>query len=242
MKRYIWIGILNISFCFCHIFGQKPPTAFYIDIEGNKKSFFSKEEVCIEGYYDVLLYIKQEYGEDSEQYRFLIPDTAKFRKLYAFPFFCMNVGLSKGIVDSIIEQQGKLPMVAISYDQAKTCCQWIGDMINQHDKSYIWQCSLPEKADYEMAFKKAKITQKKCLSPLQVKYTKRCHKIKDGTMCIVRYRHGKFISGLTDNVAEYMQNGMIVEGGENTALEFVEAKDIENPVGFRCKVTAISKK
>jgi hypothetical protein len=233
---------LNISFCFGHIFAQKLPTAFYIDIEKNKKSFLSKGEISFQDYYDVLTSLKQEYGEDSEQYKFLIPDTAKFMELYGFPFFYMNTRLYHKTVDSIIEQQGEFPMVAISYEQAAACCQWMGIMVSQHDKSYTWQCSLPEKADYEMALKKAKITQTEYLSPLQIKRNKHCRKIKDGTFCIVRRRYANFIFGLTDNVAEYMQDGMVVEGGENTMLKFVEAKDVEKPIGFRCKFTVISKK
>ena len=74
-----------------------------------------------------------------------------------------------------------------------------------------------------MALKKAKITQRKALSLLQRK-------------------KGNHIFGLTDNVAEYTQDRMIVEGGENTYLKFVEAKDYENPVGFRIKATIVSKK
>jgi len=50
-------------------------------VENNKKSFFSKEEMSVEDYYHILGFIKCEYGEDSEQYKFLLPDTAKFRTL-----------------------------------------------------------------------------------------------------------------------------------------------------------------
>jgi uncharacterized protein YfcZ (UPF0381/DUF406 family) len=244
MAQYIWIGILSINFCFGYIFAQKLPSTFYINIEGNKKSFISKTEMSVRGYYDVLMTLKQEYGEDSEQYGFLIPDTIKFRKLYGFPFFFMNTGLHHQTIDSIREQQDKLPMIAISYEQAKACCQEIETMINQHDKSYIWQCSLLDKTDYEIALhsKKAKITQYESLSPLQVKSNQYCRKTKDGILCIVRNRYGNAILGLTDNVAEYTQDGMIVEGGGNAALKFVEAKDNENPTGFRCKIIVVAKK
>jgi len=50
------------------------------------------------------------------------------------------------------------------------------------------------------------------------------------------------IYGLTDNVAEYTQDGMVVAGGENTVLKFIEAKDSETPIGFRLKLTVVSKK
>ena len=82
MERYIWIGLLYISVGFGQIFTQKPPTSSYIDMDGNKKSFLFKEEVSIRDYTDVLGILKQEYGEDSEGYRFLLPDTAKFRAIY----------------------------------------------------------------------------------------------------------------------------------------------------------------
>jgi len=234
MERYIWIGILNISFCFGHVFAQKPPTSFYADMDGNKKLFLYREEVSIENYHDALRFLKREYGEDSEQYKFLIPDTAKFMKLYGFPFF-----FTKDHCDSIKKLHQTLPIIAISYEQAMAYCQWVEFMLNKRPKDkYTWQCSLPEKADYEIALKKATITQKESLSPLQVKCNKSCRKIKNGTMCVVKCHCGKSIFGLTDNVAEYTQNGMIVEGGENTVLKFTEAKDSENPIGFRIKLTA----
>jgi len=39
-----------------------------------------------------------------------------------------------------------------------------------------------------------------------------------------------------------MQDGMVVEGGESSVLKFVEANDCENPIGFRIKLTIVSKK
>jgi hypothetical protein len=237
MGRYLWIGILTISFCFSTVFAQKPPTA-YLDVEGTKMSFFAKEEVSIEDYHLVLVFLKQEYGEDSEQYTFLIPDTAKFRAFYGFPFFYTG-GSS---IDSLRKLHQTLPMIAISYEQATTYCQWIEMLLTKRDKSNTWQCSLLEKGDYEKALEKATITQKESLSPLQVKCTESCHKIKDGTMSIIKCRYGNSIYGLTDNVAEYTQSGMIVVGGKNAVLKFVEAKDNENPIGFRCKLTLVSKK
>jgi hypothetical protein len=246
MERYIWIGILSISFCFncSHIFAQKSPSSHYISIENDKKFFLEKEEVSIDDYDDILFFVRQKYGEDSEQYRFLIPDTAKFRALYGFSFFYEDISSRYTAKDTIRKLHQTLPMIAISYEQALAYCQWAEVLFNVRYKSYTWQCRLPEKADYEMALKKAKITQKESLSLLQVKCNEYCRKTKDGSMgCIIKCRYSSnSISGLTDNVAEYTQDGIIVEGGENTELKFVEAKDNENPIGFRCKVTAISKK
>ena len=247
MERYIWIGLLSISFCFGHIFAQKPPTSFYIDIDGNKKSFLFKEEVSIDEYNDILRFLKQEYGEDSEQYKFMIPDTAKFMAWYGFPFFYQVVGSSRETIEMIRKQHKTLPMVAISYEQATAYCQWSEIMINIRDsvinkrnKSYTWQCSLPEKVDYEIALKKAKITQQEFLSTLQADCIK-CRKIINGTICEHKRRCNS-IFGLTDNISEYTQGSMLVEGGKNIMLKFAEAKDSENPIGFRCKVTLVSKK
>jgi hypothetical protein len=114
-----------------------------------------------------------------------------------------------------------LPMVAISYEQAATYCQWKETIMNSPNRPYVFQYSLPTKAGYEMTIKKAKITQNKTLSPMK---SKNC------------------IFGLTDNVTEYTQDGMIVEGGENTALKFVNTENIDTPIGCRCKSIAIEKK
>ena len=243
--RYLWIGLLSISLSFGHIFAQKPPSRFYGSIDKNEKVFLSKEEINILYYYDVLGILKQDYGEDSELYQFLIPDTAKFKELYGFPFFYVKNGVRYSAIESkfimfIREQQRIFPMVAISYEQAKAVCQWLEDGLNGMPKGkYIWQVSLPKKADYEMALnsKKAKTTQKQSISPLQVKYTKRLIK-----SYVTKVHYGDSISGLTDNIAEYTQDGMVVEGGKNTTLKFVEEKDCANPIGFRIKLTVVSKK
>ena len=163
--------------------------------------------------------VMQEQGEDSEQYKFLIPDTVKFNAWYGFPFSFL-IGSSI----KTVKLQETLPMVAISYEQAMAYCQWIETAIfNKHDSTRIWQCSLPTKADYEMVFKKAKITQRESLSSLQ---RRKCNRAL----------------GLTDNVAEYTQDGMVVEGGESIELKFVKTEECENPIGFRCKVIIVSKK
>jgi len=242
LQRYIWIGILNISLCFSNIFAQQPPTKHYVGIEKNKKSFIFNEEMSIQDYCYVLEFLKQELGEDSELYKFLVPDTAKFKELYGFPFFYDEAG-SYAARDSIKKLQRILPMVAISYEQAMACCQRMEYELNKHSKNkYIWQCSLPEKADYEVVFKKAEITQRESLSSLQGKYRITRYKRKDATYTIIRPKRDNRILGLTDNVAEYTQDGMIVEGDKNAVLKFVETKDSETPIGFRFKATVVSKK
>ncbi|MDR0604895.1 MAG: formylglycine-generating enzyme family protein [Bacteroidales bacterium] len=228
--HYILIAILSVSFCFKlnHVFAQKVMRSnhyFSVNIEENK-SFILGEEVDVGDYYDLMLMIKTKYGKDSEQYRFLIPDTVKYRMWYGFSFpFPMSEIKGRGDRrQRYLRQLRKLPMVAISYEQAVAYCQWQDSIINRFSKSYR-QYSLPTKADYEMSLKKAKITARKSLSTLQVKHTR------------------KRIFGLTDNIAEYTQDGMIVLGDENTALKFVDVKDVGNvPIGFRYKYKVVIKK
>ena len=238
MSRYIYLGILGISFCMNlnHVFAQKRTRTVYdchIDIEKNKSSI-SSEEVSIKDYFDFMLETKQEYGENSEQYKFLMPDTAKFKLWYCFSFpsgnkeeraNCKTLKLYRNPYKTF-DQVSRLPMIAISYEQALACCKWQEAIINRFSKSYTYQYSLPTKADYEMSLKKAKITTKEPLSILPNNHH-------------VRNR----IHGLTDNVAEYIQDGIIVLGGENTTLKFVDVKDVGDiPIGFRYKSVVISKK
>jgi formylglycine-generating enzyme required for sulfatase activity len=235
MIRYIWIGILTISLnC---VFAQKYLKRFYIDIEDTKKSFILKNEVSIDDYCFFLYMIEQEQGEDTEQYKSLIPDTVKFREHYGFPFSFLS--LSSYQITALYRT---LPMVAISYKQALSYCQWVEDRMNQSSKSPIYQCSLPEKADYEKALKKAKITKNDFLSPLQIEYKEKIRKRKDIELSIIKPYPGSSIYGLTDNVAEYTQDGFIVVGGVNSELKFNEIVDTSTPTGFRVKTTIISKK
>jgi len=245
MARYIWIGILSISFCCGHVFAQKTPLRC-IKVKDGKQSFFiTKYEVPIQDYRLFVEIIRYNHGEDSEQYKSAIPDTAKFRELYGFSFFLPASHYLHKKGDKIDEASEDLlikhwtfPMVAISYEQAMAYCQWEENGANKRDKSYIWQYNLLTKADYEMLLNKARITQRKALSPLHRKGSL----ILGLTNSDILPKKNNQILGLTDNVAEYMQDGMVVEGGENTVLKFVEAKDSENPIGFRVKATVVSKK
>jgi hypothetical protein len=56
MERYIWIGILSISFFFNigYVSAQKPPSPGYAKIGCNKKSFLTKEETSIIEYRHIL--------------------------------------------------------------------------------------------------------------------------------------------------------------------------------------------
>lgn len=253
--RCIWSGIFIIIFCFGsnNAFAQRP-TCFYVSIDKKAKSFIFKDEVSVDDYQEMLFSIRKEYGENSEQYKSLLPDTAKYKIQYGIPFVDTNNMFA--ILDYREKNRkpnGKFPMVAISYEQAETYCKWVEIMINKrdsilnksHTNSYIWQCSLPAKADYEKVFKKAKITQKKSLSPLRNQDNCSCHESKDknSITCICRSKfYPNRVFGLTDNVAEYTKDKMILEGGENTELKFVEATNIDDkPIGFRIKATLIQK-
>ena len=230
--RYIWIGVLSISFCCGHVFAQKTPFRCVKVKEDKQSLILTMEEVRIGDYRNFMGSLKYRYGEDSEQYKFSLPDTAKFTALYGFSFF-LPLGYPKkedSTANELLLKHSTFPMVAISYEQAMAFCQWEEGNANQRDKSYNWQYSLPSKADYEMAFKNAKITQRKPLSVLLSWYKKE------------RKGNRNRVFGLTDNVAEYMQDGTIVAGGENSELKFIDAKNDENSIGFRYKATVVSKK
>ena len=238
MLRYIWIGILSIGFLlnWGDAFAQKPQKSkghcfivamkvySVVKIGNDKQLSFFTEEIDYGKYRFFVYMTKQTYGDTSEQYKFVLPDTAKFRELYGFPFFERRSNFTRRATKLYLIKEVSFPMIAISYEQALAFCQWYGTTLmgNSTKSKFVYTYSLPTQADYEAVLDKAKITQKKALSPLQRKRSKR-------------------VLGLTDNVAEYTQEGTVVEGGENTVLKFIAAKDCETPTGFRLKATAVSK-
>jgi hypothetical protein len=82
---------LSVSFCFNFklIFAQKffrTTNVYCVALEKNSSSSILSIEENVQEYAFMLGMIKQEYGENSEQYKFMIPYTAKFRAWYGFPF------------------------------------------------------------------------------------------------------------------------------------------------------------
>jgi hypothetical protein len=198
-----------------------------IKIGNDRQSSIFGEEMNIADYHFFVQMTKQKHGEDSEQYKSIFPDTAKFKEWYGFSFFEWKCSATRKSEKLYLIKRYTLPMVTISHEQAMAFCQWWEDIHNNSKNSkFICTYTLPTKSDYETVFNsgRAKITQRKALSSLQ------------------RRESSSRVYGLTDNVAEYMQDGMVVEGGENATLKFVEAKDCENPIGFRIKATIVSKK
>ncbi|HOF16636.1 MAG TPA: SUMF1/EgtB/PvdO family nonheme iron enzyme [Bacteroidales bacterium] len=235
MKQYILIGILGVGLHFG--FAQKHLKEFYVNIDDDKQSYIHKSEVSIDEYCFFLYMIGEKHGEDTELYKSLIPDTAKFREWYGFSFSFLSTSSQQTVI-----LQRSLPMVAISYEQALSYCQWVEERMNKFSQSYTYQCALPEKADYEKVLKKAKITDNDFLSPLQVQYKEKKRKRKNEEMTIIRPYMGNPLYGITDNVAEYTQDGMIVGGGASNELKFMEKADKTIPIGFRIKTTKVSKK
>ncbi|NLE05706.1 MAG: SUMF1/EgtB/PvdO family nonheme iron enzyme [Crenarchaeota archaeon] len=189
----------------------KTAPVYCVGLENNESSILSVEE-NVHAYIRIMKFVKSKYGKESQQYRSLIPDTAKFRSFYGFSFF-QDENVPLKTLKSHIKKLNSIPMVAISYEQAVAYCQWYEIFLNELNHQYEYQLSLPTKEDYEKALKIAKITRQQSLSTLKSKNR---------------------IMGLTDNVAEYTRDGVVIEGCcQNTALKLTETEKCDNPIGFR---------
>jgi hypothetical protein len=206
---------LGLNYSFAQKKGKpivyKTTPVYCVSLENNESSILSVEE-NVHAYIRILEFVESKYGRESEQYKFLIPDTAKFRSFYGFPFF-QDENLPSKTLKSHIKKLNSIPMVAILYEQAAAYCQWYEIYLSELNHQYEYQLSLPRKEDYEKALKIAKLTRQQPLSTLKSK---------------------NHIMGLIDNVAEYTQDGMVIEGGsQNTALKLTETEKCNNPIGFR---------
>lgn len=224
MKRFIWIGILYLSFVTCATAQQHSSTNISRDSQrwcrigksNDTVSYLCNQEIRVSDYSFFLYMMEKEYGKNSEKYRSLLPDTASFLSRYHFRFTYMEK-----CPDYMNRLQESLPMTCITYEQANAYCQWKESVSKKHHK-YALHYSIPSKTDYESALKHAKITQFPPLSTLN------------------QFKCKRTIHGLTDNVPEYLLNGdSTVCCNKKGELSFEPTASNETGIGFRFKVEKI---
>ena len=188
----------------------------YIKVAKHKR--ICTKEVSVDDYAFFCYIMRQYYGEYSEKYLSIIPDTITFKRVYgySFPLKGNEARYDGESFHQYIQRLMCTPMSIISRQQAEAYCQWMEFGVGKERQSSKWHYSLPAEADYERIVKKAKLTTQHPLELMEKK----------------KY----VLTGITDNVAEYTQGGKIVKGGASKDLTFCDIDDvcnIETPIGFR---------
>ena len=224
MKRFIWIGILYLSFMACATAQKNSNIRISRDSQrwcrigknNDTVSYLCNQEIRVSDYSFFLYMMGKEHGKNSEKYRSLLPDTASFLSRYHFRFTYME-----SCTYSMNRLQESLPMTCITYEQANAYCGW-RESVSKKYRRYTFHYSIPNKTDYESALKHAKVTRFPPLSNLNLS---KCN---------------RKIYGLTDNVPEYLMNGdSAVCGNPKGELSFEPTSPTETGIGFRYKVEKI---
>lgn len=219
--------------------------------------FIDKTEIRNIDWKEYLQWIKELYGERSDEYKSSLPDTSVW-VLHG------KMGKPLGVFYFSHPAFDNFPVVGISYEQAKAYCSWRTDKTNESlfikkkDKEYksnkipdnipkVYQYRLPTKDEWE---KVARIdisekTKSKIARSGSLNHNLKYEKSIDGfayTAPVMSYFPNKIgVFNIIGNVAEMIDEKGIAKGGSwnNTEDEVTIVKNYyyNNPeswIGFRC--------
>lgn len=192
-------------------FAQNPPGTVQLNSSkiGSKcGTFIDANEVTVLYWKDYLNWLGKEYGEETSQYKTMLPDSATCSQVYSANWehpSCQN-----------------FPIVGISYEQAIAYCKWLTDRVNEmlklKNKKYTVSYTLPTKTDFEEAYKQQKVkTNYKNITGIDWR------KEKKG-----------ILAGIGDNAQELTIEKMILTGEESDVLFFQPFMESNAFIGFRC--------
>jgi len=190
----------------------KPPpgTVFLSD-----NLYIDQAEISNFEWIEYLIWLKQEFGENSNDFKNSIPDNEIWKNLYKTDF-------SFSLVNN---NYLNYPVVGVSYDQANNYCTWRSKLVNEkfkNDKKVNYR--LPTKNEFEKAIKLEQLNISKYYNE-NLNLFKSPEKTK-----------GNFLLFLSNNVSEMtIVKGEAFGGNFNdksNSLKFY--KSPEKWLGFRC--------
>lgn len=185
-----------------------PPGTVLLDRK--TATYMDASEITVFAWAEYLYWVKENNGENSDEYKNALPDSATCEKLYG-PFRYFQHPKYKNY-----------PIVGISYEQVQAYCQWRSDRVNEKNKKGRIIYSLPEVYDYQMAFTKQKRIKNMSTSIIPVNPKK------------------KKLTGIGWNVQELTADpNVIVAGKEGDNLIFDDYRGISYSLGFRCKALIV---
>ncbi len=106
-------------------------------VPGARNTFLDKVELTNIGWKEYLYYLKNEEGEDSEEYLNALPDTVIWKLSYDGSFFDTK-------------KYDDWPVIGINYQQAVDYCKWRSKVVSQKENRDI-EYSLPSMMVYKLA-------------------------------------------------------------------------------------------
>jgi formylglycine-generating enzyme required for sulfatase activity len=117
-------SLFSISIMFLTLlFGgekQNPPGT--VQLETNK--YIDQSEISNFAWKEYLLWLKQNYGENSTEFKNALPENDSWKELYRIDFSLV----------AITKQNMNYPVVGVSYKKAVDYCKWRTNRVNEKNK------------------------------------------------------------------------------------------------------------
>ena len=157
LLRNFW-GVLFLLLSFSVAAQKEPPGTHPLKPSetGEKHAaFIDNEVVTVLGWYEFLYWTKRTYGEGSEEYKAILPDSLICSQAYGYYFY------SEKYYIPVPQRYRNFPIVGITYEQVIKYCAWRSDRVNEmlklKKKKYTVSYALPTEADLKEAYKQWKI-------------------------------------------------------------------------------------
>lgn len=188
-----------------------------VSLDKKTQTYIDVSEVTVLDWVEYLYWIKNNKGENSDEYKAAMPDSATCEKLYGAVRYFQH------------PKYRHYPIVGLTHEQALNYCLWRSDRVNELNKNkakkYTIIYLLPDSYDFQKAYKKQRKNKNidKTIHPINPK--------------------NKRIVNIGYNVQEYTSNSdVILIGTDGERLIFDDFMGISYMLGFRCKAVVVKNK